>query len=183
MNILISGATGFLGNHLITHLLHSTSLPINKIVALHRRRHFFDSISDTRLISMDSFDLTNIDKEQLKQVLETYQINVFIHLAFVMDFYPKNPMHMRKVNIEGTDCILETWSHYILKQPNKNEFVFLFASSQEAMGPCTKIEEPITEFFVCRTQIDHRNDGCSICQTISICALQYANSGSDWSSK
>lgn len=106
-NILVTGATGLVGSHLVERLL---GLKPFKIVALSRSRdsqaYFFKNNFDSKVV-MANGDLK--DKERVIDIVTKYEIDYIFHIAaqpIVSNAYI-NPYETLMTNIVGTTHILE----------------------------------------------------------------------------
>ncbi|NYS59721.1 NAD-dependent epimerase/dehydratase family protein [Vreelandella salicampi] len=100
-HILLTGATGFLGSHLLESLIYNGY----QVTILKR------STSDTWRIShlLNKIKTHNIDKERIEEIFKNNDINLIIHLA---TFYKKNDEinffeDMIDVNIKLPSLLLE----------------------------------------------------------------------------
>ncbi|WP_420229165.1 hybrid nucleoside-diphosphate sugar epimerase/sugar transferase [Psychrobacter sp. ER1] len=131
MNILVTGANGFVGQSLVNNLLNNTEY---KVVAGVRK------IPSEKLEC--EYRLTNNleDKPTLNDVFE--DIDVVIHSAarvHVMDDKSTDPLtEFRKVNVEGTLNLARQAADAGVKR-------FIFISSIKVNGEGTKIGKPYTE--------------------------------------
>jgi len=127
--VLLTGATGFLGGHLLLHLVHE-----GYHVKVLCRRATFDipsyqylDIPNEKLknnIQVCTGDLLHFDS--LKKAVQG--VDVVIHLAAEMDFFPKDPSKVYQVNVEGTRNLLNACIESKIKK-------FIYSSSTEAIGP------------------------------------------------
>lgn len=131
-NILVTGATGLVGSHLVERLL---SMDAGRIIVLSRSRdpqaYFFKNNFDSRVV-MASGDLK--DRERIADIVIKYEINYIFHIAAqpIVATAFINPYETLATNIMGTVHILEAakMSPYI-------EGVII-ASSDKAYGKdCT----------------------------------------------
>ncbi len=118
MRVLVTGATGFLGGHLIEEMAKGPHVP----VCAHRKG------SDTRKIDALGlekvvFDLT--DRDSMLQALKG--VDAVVHLAAYYTFTGKKEIYDR-VNVKGTGDLLEACKEAGVQR-------FLYCSSTEAMGP------------------------------------------------
>ena len=118
MRVLITGATGFLGGHLIEEMAKGPHVP----VCAHRKG------SDTRRIDdlgLDKvvFDLT--DRASMLQALKG--VDAVVHLAAYYTFTGRKEMY-EKVNVKGTGDLLDACRETGVRR-------FIYCSSTEAMGP------------------------------------------------
>src|SRR3989344_4702088 len=106
-NILVTGATGLVGSHLVERLL---SMDVGRIIALSRSRdpeaYFFKNNFDTKIV-MAHGDLK--DKERISDIITKYEINCVFHIA-AQPIVPTafiNPYETLDTNIMGTVHIFE----------------------------------------------------------------------------
>lgn len=98
-NLLITGATGFIGSHLIEALLNN---PDNRLIIL--KRSFSDTwrIDSTIEKFNDRIILVNLDETVLEDVFRKYSIKGVFHLATL---YDRNPEYS-KINTMAESNIL-----------------------------------------------------------------------------
>lgn len=118
MKILVTGASGFLGGHLIEEMV-SKGYDVIGMVRKSSNTSFLRSLG----VKLRVGDLTI--PESLKQATE--DIDIVIHLAAYYTFFGKKEMY-RKVNVEGTRLLLEASLRNDVKR-------FVYCSSTEAIGP------------------------------------------------
>ncbi|MBN2018163.1 MAG: GDP-mannose 4,6-dehydratase [Candidatus Cloacimonetes bacterium] len=139
--ILITGAAGFIGSHLVEQLLTKGE----EIIGL-------DSISDFYDIALKSHNLKLIDEHPhaekkftflrgditdlalLEILFNEYEIDCVIHLAAMAGVRPsiENAPYYQKVNVEGTHNLLECCKDHDVKK-------FIFASSSSVYGNNEKV--------------------------------------------
>lgn len=131
-NILVTGATGLVGSHLVERLL---TMGVGRIVALSRSRdpeaYFFKNNFDRRVV-MANGDLK--DRERIADIVTKYEINFIFHIAAqpIVSTAFINPYETLATNIMGTVHILEA-----AKMSYRIEGVVI-ASSDKAYGKnCT----------------------------------------------
>src|SRR6185436_13231614 len=106
-NILVTGATGLVGSHLVERLL---TLDPGRIIALSRSRdpeaYFFKRNLDQRVVIANG-DLK--DKERIFDIVTKYEINYIFHIAAqpIVNTAYINPYETLHTNIMGTVHILE----------------------------------------------------------------------------
>lgn len=118
MRVLVTGATGFLGGHLIEEMAKGPHVP----VCAHRQGSDTSSIDRLGLEKV-MFDLT--DRGSMLRALKG--VDAVVHLAAYYTFTGKKEMY-DKVNVKGTGDLLEGCKEAGVKR-------FLYCSSTEAMGP------------------------------------------------
>ncbi len=118
MKILVTGASGFLGGHLVEEMVSKGF----SVIGMVRKS------SDTSLLRSIGVDLRIgdlTDPESLSRVTEN--IDIVIHLAAYYTFFGKKEMY-RRINVEGTRLLLEAALRNGVKR-------FVYCSSTEAIGP------------------------------------------------
>ena len=140
-NILITGGAGFIGSHLIDHLLISGEYIITCIdnfddyygPAIKRNNiaHHHQN-PDFKLVEADIRDTLNL-AEQLD-----LQYDIIVHLAAKAGVRPSilEPVLYQQVNVAGLQNILE-----IAKEKNVKQFVFVSSSSVYGINPNTPWKE------------------------------------------
>ncbi|MEM2930232.1 MAG: NAD(P)-dependent oxidoreductase [Thermoproteota archaeon] len=118
MKILVTGASGFLGGHLIEEMV-SKGYDVIGMVRKSSNTSFLRSLG----VKLRVGDLTI--PESIKQATE--DIDIVIHLAAYYTFFGKKEMY-RKVNVDGTRLLLEASLRNDVKR-------FVYCSSTEAIGP------------------------------------------------
>jgi len=121
MKILVTGASGFLGGHLVEEM-SSRNYNVIGMVRETSDTSFLRSLG----VELRVGDLTV--PESLSRVAE--KIDIVIHLAAYYTFFGKKEMY-KKVTVEGTRHLLEA----SLKNGVKR---FIYCSSTEAIGPVEK---------------------------------------------
>jgi len=139
--ILVTGAAGFIGSHLVEQLLAKGE----SVVGLDNLNDFYDVILkeyNLRIIKEKdprdkkfTFIRGDITDMGLLQILfNEYNFNCVIHLAAMAGVRPSidDPQYYRQVNIEGTHNLLESCMKHGIKK-------FIFASSSSVYGNNKKI--------------------------------------------
>jgi nucleoside-diphosphate-sugar epimerase len=115
---LVTGATGFLGGHLIEGMAKGPHVP----VCAHRKGSDTRRIDDLGLEKV-VFDLT--DRASMLQALKG--VDAVVHLAAYYTFTGRKEMYER-VNVKGTGDLLGACRETGVRR-------FIYCSSTEAMGP------------------------------------------------
>jgi nucleoside-diphosphate-sugar epimerase len=133
-SILITGASGFVGSHLIEMMIENFT-----VYAIARRSIKESNISYHRNLHWIQCDITN--KSRLNDAIDYIQsqggIDYIFHLAAYYDFTYKYNSAYQSVNIDGTKNMLELASRLNIKR-------FIFASSIAACK-FPKTSEAVTE--------------------------------------
>lgn len=159
MNYLVTGGSGFIGSHLIEHLLKDGHFVINldnfddfydykikvkntlESLSLPSEFQFTDKENDIKkLINTTKSNNYTLyyadirDKESLTQIFKNHKIDVLIHLAALAGVRPsiERPMDYEEVNIKGTMHLWELCKEFGVK---KN----VIASSSSVYGNNEKI--------------------------------------------
>lgn len=136
MKVLVSGATGFIGNELVKKLLKDAE----KMFVLTRDGERLDK-SLTRKIKVYEADISNLASlERLAPVLRN--IDVIFHLAASLNYFGKKE-ELFQVNVKGTENLLKL---AVKSRATK----FIFTSSIEAIGLIRKENIPADEAFSCK---------------------------------
>lgn len=133
MKALVTGATGFVGNYLVNHLLQSGDEVCGTYIVI-------DGVADSGKVDGCKYvecDVT--DEKSAKQLVADFQPDVVYHLAAIA-FVPEAEGNFSKaleVNVAGTNSIIRACT-MLDKKVN-----FLFISSAEVYGRSTTF--PVTE--------------------------------------
>lgn len=152
MNILITGAAGFIGSNLADNLLADG----HSIIVVDNFNDYYDvNIKEQNV----SANLNNpryklyrcdiCDKKALNEIFLSNKIDIVVHLAARAGVRPslENPMAYVETNIIGTVNILEEMKEYNIKK-------LIFASSSSVYGNCKsemfsedlKVTKPISPY-------------------------------------
>lgn len=118
MRVLVTGATGFLGGHLIEEMAKGPHVPI----CAHRNGSDTGKL-DRLGMEKRVFDLT--DHGSMRRALEG--VDAVVHLAAYYTFTGKKELYDR-VNVRGTADLLKACQETGVRR-------FIYCSSTEAMGP------------------------------------------------
>ncbi|HEV8387374.1 MAG TPA: NAD(P)-dependent oxidoreductase [Nitrososphaera sp.] len=124
MNILVTGASGFIGTHLVKKLAAN---PAYKVSVLTRKQ---GSISPTKDANVTVVECNILDSNRLKDI-GGITPDVVIHLAAIKEHF-KSKDTIFSTNVEGTKNILERFPH--VKQ-------FVFSSSTLVSSPSDAYSE------------------------------------------
>ena len=137
MNILITGAAGFIGSHLAERLVQQG----HNIIGLDNFDPFYDrSVKEANVAALrnaSNFQLVEGDirnVEQVDAILAPANIEMIIHLAAKAGVRPsiQDPITYQDVNINGTMVLLEAARNHNVKK-------FIFASSSSIYGNNEKV--------------------------------------------
>lgn len=140
MNVLITGAVGFIGSHLCEKLVQN-----HNVVGIDNFEPFYDvsqkeknlaSLAQNRRFTLHKISI--LDQEKLREILSSNKFDVIFHLAAMAGVRPsiKNPAYYDRVNIIGTVKLLEE-----ARKTGHRKIVF--ASSSSVYGNTCQV--PFTE--------------------------------------
>jgi len=122
MKILVTGATGFIGKHLIEKLVKKK----HKVRCLIRKTSRKEDINYLKKLKVELFNGDLTDKKSLKGICRG--IDIVYHLTGVLgNFHISNKL-LFNINVEGTKNILE-------ESEKNNVKKFIFCSSAGVLGP------------------------------------------------
>jgi len=136
MNILVTGAAGFIGSHLCERLVQT-----HQVIGLDNFCDFYDPAikreNTSQLIPQKNFQLieTDIrDENSLNELFSRNKIDLVIHLAAMAGVRPsiEDPKLYNEVNITGTVNLLEECKKHEIGK-------FIFASSSSVYGNNKKV--------------------------------------------
>lgn len=135
MRIIVTGGCGFIGHHLVQHLLQTTNwhvIVVDKLsyasMGLRRLRDVEGGMDPSR-VSLFTFDLAAPIEEGLRR--ELGEVDVIVHMAAEthVDNSIENPVHCVRNNVLSTLHLLE----YARTLPSLKRF--LYFSTDEVFGP------------------------------------------------
>tara|TARA_X000000950_G_scaffold120865_1_gene151543 strand:+ start:6276 stop:7244 length:969 start_codon:yes stop_codon:yes gene_type:complete len=141
MNILVTGAAGFIGYHLTKRILNKN----NKVIGIDNINNYYDinlkknRIKDLKKNKKFEFYKTDLSEyKKLYNIVKKNKIKIIIHLAAQagVRYSIKNPRSYLKSNLEGFFNILEIARH------NKIEHL-IYASTSSVYGDTKKF--PVSE--------------------------------------
>ncbi len=136
MNILVTGAAGFIGSHLCESLIKE-----HDVIGIDNFCDFYDMKIKRNnikgLAQFDNFQIIKADirsKSELEDVFSHHKFDLVIHLAAMAGVRPSiaDPVLYTEVNINGTVNLLEQCKKQGLKK-------FIFASSSSVYGNNQKV--------------------------------------------
>lgn len=138
--VLVTGATGFLGSHLLIHLLENDE----NIRAIYRNedsilkvKSLFSKLSNTYLL--EKIEWIKADILDISTLEIAFQgIEYVYHCAALVSFDPKDEDLLRKINIEGTANIVNFCLEHKIKK-------LCYVSSIAALGDLLDFESTVTE--------------------------------------
>lgn len=151
--ILVTGATGFVGSHLLLHLASHNYFQ-HKIVGLYRNKK---SIDDVKLFfelhkKQNLFDKIEWRKADILDVpslnMAFEGIKYVYHCAAIVSFDPANEEMMRKTNIEGTANIVNFCLEYGVQK-------LCHVSSIAALGDLLPHENIVSEKTEWNPELEH----------------------------
>ncbi len=137
ITVLITGAAGFIGSHLVEYML---SLG-NRVVGLDNFCDFYDPATKRRhlagALAQANFSLIQADirdRQAVDQAFDEYRPSVVVHLAAMAGVRPsiENPRLYTQVNIDGTVNMLDAAVAHGCQR-------FIFASSSSVYGNNPKV--------------------------------------------
>lgn len=135
MTVLVTGAAGFIGSHLVDHLLEAG----DEVVGLDSFDPFYPrSTKERNLIGPRSFEaFTEVEGDiRDRQLLDSLpeEIDAVVHLAALAGVRPsiQEPLRYTSVNIDGTSTVLE-WAR------SRGIRRIVFASSSSVYGNSTEV--------------------------------------------
>ncbi len=138
--ILVTGATGLVGSHLLVQLLQEneevkamfrSEKQIEQTKKIFEHKNQIALFEKINWVKGDITDIPSLEKA-FKQVTHVY------HCAAVVSFEPKEETHIRKVNIEGTANVVNCCIDFKVKK-------LCHVSSIAALGDKKQSEHLITE--------------------------------------
>ena len=144
MKVLVTGASGFIGSHLVPALIENGYTPVAMV-----RRSSDTTKLDALGVETRTGDLG--DPESLREVVDG--VDVVVHLAAYYKFYGEKEQY-RKINVVGTLALAEA-----AKKAGVNHFIY--CSSTEAIGPIkgggdeTSTPNPQYEYGVSKITAEH----------------------------
>jgi dTDP-glucose 4,6-dehydratase len=141
MNILVTGGAGFIGSHLVDHLIHAG----HRVVVLDALTYAgrLDNLEAVSAHDNFSFHKGDVcDFGCVTQVLETHRPDAVIHAAAEthVDRSIDGPDVFLKTNVQGTHTLLKAARSYYdgLDETGRASFRFVHISTDEVFGAMTQ---------------------------------------------
>lgn len=138
--ILVTGATGLVGSHLLISLLHEN----DSVKALYRNSKHIEKVKNVfayknQLNLFDKINWVEADITDIPALNKAFEDVTFVyHCAALISFDPKDEENLRKVNIEGTANVVNCCIDFGIKK-------LCYVSSIAALGDTKEGETVITE--------------------------------------
>ena len=138
--ILVTGATGLVGSHLLISLLKEN----NNVKALYRNAKKIDEVKNVfafknQLVLFDKINWIEGDITEIPTLNKAFKnVTTVYHCAALISFDPKDEEKLRKINIEGTANIVNSCIDFGVKK-------LCHVSSIAALGDTKEGETIITE--------------------------------------
>lgn len=138
--ILVTGATGLVGSHLVLHLLEnneSVRAIYRNINGIEKTKTLFKMYDKESLF--EKIDWIQADIIDIPTLADAFKdIEYVYHCAAMISFDPKDEAQLRKINIEGTANIVNFCLEFSVKK-------LCYVSSIAALGDLKEMETIITE--------------------------------------
>ena len=138
--ILVTGATGLVGSHLLIQLLQENET----VKALYRNKYKIEAVKNVFHFKnqLDLFDKINWIQGDITDIpsleIAFENITEVYHCAALISFDPKDEENLRKTNIEGTANVVNCCLDFKIKK-------LCYVSSIAALGDAKENESIITE--------------------------------------
>ena len=144
MNILVTGATGFIGSRVVFQLAKRGLSIVAADIDMGENKKklekkYIDFGFDKKLITFESLDITK--HEEIELLFKKYKFDSIINLAYGIGIIcEENPLLASKINIVGTTSMFEMLVKYKVKR-------LVFASSETVYGTKQSIygNRPVNE--------------------------------------
>ena len=148
--ILVTGATGLVGSHLVLHLLEQDQTvkalfrnengkqKVKTVFEYYNKQELFDKI---HWCQADILEIPSLE-------VAFQDVNYVYHCAALISFDPKEEENLRKINIEGTQNIVSYCIDFKIKK-------LCYVSSIAALGDLAPHENIITEECEWNPEMQH----------------------------
>ncbi len=138
MNILITGGAGFIGSHLIKHMVNR--YPNYTIINVDALTYAADKVRLQQIEAAENYHFEEVDisdPKEVQGVFSSYQVDAVIHLAAEshVDRSIENPLAFAETNILGTMQLLEACRSSWKKG---SDHLFYHVSTDEVYGSLDK---------------------------------------------
>ena len=149
MKILLTGGAGFIGSHLVRHLLHEHGASVVNFDKLTYAGNL-DSLADVAAHPQYRFEQGDVcDAQALRRVFDEYQPDVVFHLAAEshVDRSIDAPATFVQTNVVGTTVLLQEALRYFrgLAADHAKTFRLIHVSTDEVFGSLDFEEAAFTE--------------------------------------
>ncbi len=149
MKLIVTGGYGFIGSHLIKHLIGKSHNVINiDSKSYSSMPETLSNYKNNKLLKNIKLDINN--QKKLREIFNDFNPDSIIHLAAEshVDNSIKSPKVFIDSNIYGTFNLLETTREYLRKKNKIKNFIFLHVSTDEVYGSLkTKKDNPFDENY------------------------------------
>ena len=148
--VLVTGATGLVGSHLVLHLLEQGQMvkalfrnedgkiKVKTVFEYYKKQELFDQIN---WCQADILDISSLE-------IAFRDIDYVYHCAALISFDPKDEENLRKINIEGTQNVISFCIDSKIKK-------LCYISSIAALGDLASYETIVTEACEWNPEIQH----------------------------
>lgn len=150
--ILVTGATGLVGSHLVLHLLEKGK-EVKAIFRTENNKHRVKQLFDyyNKLELFETINWVEADLNDVLSLEKAFQdVDYVYHCAALVSFNPKDEEKLRKVNIEGTANIVNFCIDYNVKK-------LCHVSSIAALGDLKELETIINEETEWNPEVPHND--------------------------
>lgn len=119
--ILVTGATGLVGSHLLAHLLQQEvsirALYRSEAKIAHTKKIIKSYFTETSLPNTEKIEWVKADITNIPVLQDVFQdIDVVYHCAGLISYDVRDYKKLRKINIEGTANVVNLALHYKVKK-------------------------------------------------------------------
>lgn len=144
--LVVTGATGYIGQYFLRHVRETH---LDKFLPLALARPTSDIVFLQRLLDYPSQEpsVLSVDFTNVAAVTKAlHDVDIIIHLAGDMDFFPPDEDELIKRNVSLTKVMLSACAEEIKRPERKSRPVrFVYVSSTEAMGPTDGVKPALED--------------------------------------